>query len=164
MRTRQTALAALLIAVLATLAACTNQPSSQVATAQSPDQEQAATTNPTNSPDARRFAACLRERGIDVPDPQPGQQVRLPSKDDKTRDALRACAQFAPPSQQEESSFDPAAARAYAACIRAQGLPDFPDPDERGPRIPKDLVNDERFAAADRECAVHLNEGKEGKQ
>jgi hypothetical protein len=160
MRTR--ILAALAIAALATLTACTNQPSSQVATAESPGGT-TATATPTQDP--RRFAECLRGRGIDVPDPQPGEQVELPDKDDRTRAALRACAQFAPPSRPEnESAFDPAASRAYAACIRQQGFPDFPDPDERGPRIPKDLVNDERFTAADRECAHHLNEGKGSKK
>lgn len=149
-----------MIAVLAMLTACTNPPSNEVATADSP----AATTSSTSdaTPDPRRFAACLRERGVDVADPQPGQQVELPNKDDKTRSALRACAEFAPPSQQEDSSIDPAAARAYAQCVRAQGFPDFPDPDENGPRIPKNLIDDERFNTADRECAHHLNETKGG--
>jgi hypothetical protein len=162
---RQLTTAALLVAALATAGACTNPPSSQVATAQSPDQTAtAAPGDPTNSPDPRRFAACLRERGVDVPDPQPGEDLKLPNKDDRTRSALRACAQFAPPSQQEETGFDPAASRAYAQCVREQGFPDFPDPDERGPRIPKDLINDDRFNAADRECAHHLNESKGNKK
>lgn len=151
---------AVLIAALAMLAACTPQPSNEIATASSPAATSSATAKST--PDAHRFAACLRERGIDVADPAPGGQVELPNKDDKTREALRACAQFAPPSQQQDSAFDPAASRAYAQCVRAQGLQDFPDPDERGPRIPKDLVNDERFKAADQECAHHLNGSKSG--
>ncbi|MBM7789773.1 hypothetical protein [Tenggerimyces flavus] len=157
--TRHTNLA-VLIAALAMATACTPPPSNEIATAASPTATTSATSRATADP--HRFAACLRERGIDVADPRPGQQVELPDKDDRTREALRACAQFAPPSQQQESSFDPAAARAYAQCVRAQGLPDFPDPDERGPRIPKNLIDDERFRAADQECSHHLNDAKGG--
>lgn len=150
-----------MVAVLAILTACTNPPSDQVATAES----SATPTNSTSTPDPRRFAACLRERGIDVPDPGPGEQVELQTKDDKTRAALRACAQYAPPREQEEDSvLDPAASRAFAQCIREHGFPDFPDPDEQGPRIPKDLIHDERYTAAERECAHFLNEDKGSKQ
>lgn len=155
---------ALLAIALATLAvACTNDKDDNgVATGLSPGQTASPTA--TTTPDARRFAACLRERGIEVADPPPGGQVEIPEKDDDTRAALRACARYAPPSRQEQGTIDPAAARAYAACIREKGFPDFPDPDSNGPRIPKELVKDERFEAADRECGPLLNNGKGGKQ
>jgi hypothetical protein len=154
---------ALVIAIVAATAACTSADDGNgVATAQSPGQ----TSSPSadGASNAQAFAACLRERGIDVADPRPGEQVEIPAKDDETRDALRACARFAPPSQQRERGLDPAAARAYAGCIREQGFPDFPDPDANGLRIPKDLIGNEQFEAADRECAPLLNESKGGKQ
>jgi hypothetical protein len=137
------------------LAACAKDGAEGVASAES------STVAPSTAPDGKQFAACLRERGIDVADPTPGGQVRLAGKDDRTRAALRACQRFAPPQEpQAEGSVDPAAARAYAACIRGKGFPDFPDPDARGPQIPKNLVHDQRFKTADRECAHHLNEAK----
>src|SRR6516165_8905856 len=43
-----------------------------------------------------KFAECMRSRGIDVPDPQPGQ-VQIPvATDPATAAALRACQQWLP--------------------------------------------------------------------
>ena len=162
---RSLAVAALVAAGLASATACTGDSGGPgVATASSSDEPSAQATA-SGAPDARRFAACLRERGIEVADPPPGEQVELATKDERTRAALNACARYAPPSDRGgESPIDLASARAYAACVRDKGFPDFPDPDSSGPRIPKDLIDDERFEAADRECAHHLNEGKGGKE
>jgi hypothetical protein len=146
---------AFVVVMVLGLAGCTDDGAGEVATAQS------STVAPSAAPDGKQFAACLRERGIDVADPTPGGQVRLPNKDERTRAALRACQRFAPPQEPSgEGTFDAAAARAYAACIRGKGFPDFPDPDSRGPQIPKNLIHNERFKTADRECAHHLNEAK----
>lgn len=153
------AAAALALFVLG-LSGCSPGPDeSGVASAQSESPQPSSPISAGGKATAQQFAACLRARGIDVEDPPPGQQVKLTSKDDKTRDALRACAQFAPHTSSEpEDSFDPVAARAYAACIRSKGFPDFPDPDDQGLRIPKNLINDERYNQADRECASQLTQ------
>jgi hypothetical protein len=42
------------------------------------------------------FAECLRERGFDVADPQPGTGLGMP--DDVTDEAIEACGAFAPDS------------------------------------------------------------------
>ncbi len=153
---------ALAIAALGAIACVAEDDGHGIATGSSPGQTDAPSATASQNP--QRFAACLRERGIDVADPAPGEQVEIPEKDDRTRAALRFCAEFAPPNQNEERAIDPAAARAYAGCIRGKGFPDFPDPDANGPRIPKDLIDDERFKTADRECSALLNQGKAGKQ
>ena len=156
-------LTTVMLLVAAGLTACANDASDDVATAESPGVS--ATVSPSATPDAKQFAACLRARGLEVDDPPQGGQVRLNSKDDKTRAALRACQRYAPvTTRDDEGAIDPAAARAYAACIRGKGFPDFPDPDSRGPQIPKDLIHDERFKAADRDCAHHLSETKGAKE
>lgn len=146
------------------LSACSQRPDEQgVASAQSESPRALSPGRASGTASAHEFAACLRARGLDVEDPPPGEQVRLESKDEKTRAALSACAQFAPSTSSEsEDAFDPVAGRAYAACIRTKGFPDFPDPDDQGLRIPKSLVNDSRYAQANRECASHLNQSTGG--
>ncbi len=161
MRSRHGAIALALVALTLTAACAADEDGNGVATGVSPGQT--ATPSASANQNPQRFAACLREHGVDVADPPPGEQVEIPAKDDRTRAALRFCAEFAPPNQNADRTLDPAAARAYAGCIRDKGFPDFPDPDANGLRIPKDLINDERFKAADRECSVLLNEGKGGK-
>jgi hypothetical protein len=154
-----------LVAVLlvAGLTSCSPAAGNKVASARS-ESPQASVPATSVAPDTgRQFAACLRSRGVDVADPAPGQQVQLKSKDDKAKAALRACAQFAPiATTGPDDTFDPVAARAYAACIRAKGFPDFPDPDDQGIRVPKNLVNDARFNQADRDCAPLLNQPSGG--
>ena len=84
---------------------------------------------------AREYAACMRENGVDVPDPDPATGMVLiePGLDqDRLAEANEACADLAPgltgpdgggpdPAQLEQS-------RRFAECMRANGLPDFPDP------------------------------------
>jgi hypothetical protein len=45
------------------------------------------------------MARCLREHGVDVPDPRPGQPLRLPpggSRDTKVQQAMQDCQRAAP--------------------------------------------------------------------
>jgi hypothetical protein len=135
------------------LTGCAGQADKKVASAQDPSHPSSATSSSTATPDARQFAACLRARGIDVADPRPGGNVQLTTKDDKTRAAIAACQQYAPTTTDRTDNIDPESARSYAACIRGKGFPDFPDPDASGPRIPKELIHDQRFNAADRDCS-----------
>jgi hypothetical protein len=105
----------------------------------------------------RQFVECLREQGVDVADPQPGQPLELDKANDPaTRDALRACREFAPAaSNREKAEVDLGQQREYAACMRANGLSDFPDPDpDAGLLIPKSMVNSPEFQRADGECGA----------
>jgi hypothetical protein len=80
------------------------------------------------------FAQCLRENGIDVPDPGSGERgaVQITGDPEDLREAEEACASYrekiTPPDlsdAQKEELKD--AALAHARCMRAQGV-DFPDP------------------------------------
>jgi len=89
----------------------------------------------------RAFAACMRENGVDVPDPEPGSANGkraiggLANIDkDKLSAALDACRDLMPsggnggtltPEQLDRQ-------RQFAACMRENGVPDFPDPDPNG--------------------------------
>ena len=94
------------------------------------------------------FAECMREHGVDMPDPQPGQQglviggtttkgpngtksVGIDPDDPATKKALAACqeevgeiGQEPSPQEQEEFKED---ALAFAECMREHGV-DMPDP------------------------------------
>jgi hypothetical protein len=86
---------------------------------------------------AIKFARCMREHGIDMPDPQPGQRgIRITQpkgvSPQKMRAADEACQKYledvAPPelSEEEQKEFKDAAL-AHARCMREHGI-DFPDP------------------------------------
>jgi hypothetical protein len=103
-------------------------------TAQAADQE------------GRQFAQCMREHGVDLPDPQPGDKgrVSLDGLDkDKVLGAVDACRDLMP-SGGEKGKLNPdqlEKQRALAVCMRANGVPDFPDPDPNGAAV-RDYVLD----------------------
>ncbi len=103
------------------------------------------------------YAKCMRENGIDMPDPQfDGGRVTMragsPGRKldpDKMRVAQKACAKYQeaiePPEMSDEDRAEfKEAALENARCMRENGVPDFPDPsfDENGGaqvRISKEL-------------------------
>jgi hypothetical protein len=108
---------------------------------------------------ARQYVGCLRGHGIDLPDPAPGGRgkVVIPDRNQQGLDeALSACRQYAPESESNPEAAM-ASARAYAACMRENGLADFPDPDpDKGPVFPKSFQSNPAYEAANRACAHHL--------
>jgi hypothetical protein len=105
-----------------------------------------------------RFAECMREHGIDVPDPQPGGGsielgrsdgpggdgpdtqgaiggAPLDLDDPDTQRAMEACqdelGEAAPELSAEDEQEMRDAALRYAQCMREHGI-DFPDPDVSG--------------------------------
>ena len=103
------------------------------------------------------FARCMRENGVDMPDPKfeggrvtmraggPGDTISR----EKMQAAQKACAKYQkaikPPDLSDaEQAENKKAALANAKCMRENGVPDFPDPvfDENGGaqiRITKEL-------------------------
>nr|BFE81835.1 hypothetical protein GCM10020093_044360 [Planobispora longispora] len=86
---------------LAVLTACGQAPKAEVATAGST----ASSTGPSASPSASaqedgvKYAQCMRENGIDMPDPEPGgERVKIAGKVDKNKfdKAHKACQKYAP--------------------------------------------------------------------
>jgi hypothetical protein len=86
-----------------------------------------------------RFAQCMREHGVDMPDPRTGgrQVFRVGPNEETTpeemEEAQRACRkyqqQIRPPelSEEEREEFREAAL-AHARCMRENGIENFPDP------------------------------------
>ncbi|WKU02693.1 hypothetical protein [Micromonospora sp. HUAS LYJ1] len=86
-----------------------------------------------------KFTACLREQGLDVPDPQPGQNgPRFNFGGDvdpaKVQAALQQCREYAPnggqPRQLDAGQVEQV--RKLARCMRENGVPNFPDPSADG--------------------------------
>jgi hypothetical protein len=89
----------------------------------------------------RKFAACMRKEGIDVADPKDGAIVTpvqpaaeagaADSGQNKNQKALEKCREFMPAGGEPPklSPEDVEKMRAYAKCIRANGVAGFPDPD-----------------------------------
>jgi hypothetical protein len=113
-----------------------------------------------------KYSKCMRENGLpDFPDPQTndggGFSLSLPEGTDrqKVEEAEKKCKQFMPnggqPQKPSPEMID--SARKMAQCMRENGFPDFPDPDENGgisikggPGLdPKDP----KFQEAEKKCA-----------
>jgi hypothetical protein len=125
----------------AALAACSGGAApSGVATLQSPDT--AASSAPSASPSASldpetarlEFARCMRDHGVDVPDPGAGGGVAIAINGDsadakKTQAAIEACQQFmgTPGDAPEVDQAMQDNMLAFSKCMREHGV-DMPDP------------------------------------
>jgi hypothetical protein len=116
----------------------------QVATLRTPDPEAVASAPPSDDIDGQeallQFASCMRDNGIDFPDPQfgvdgqgfgqPPDGVDFLSSD--FLDAIESCQQYLEALQPEVDAVQQAEQNeqliAFAECMRSEGV-DFPDPD-----------------------------------
>ncbi len=116
---------------------------------------------------ALAFAKCMREHGIDMPDPKVDANGRMNMRvngrgvdDAKMRAAQTACqdkmgGSFGPGSGPADPRFQEAALK-YSQCMRQHGVPKFPDPQPNGGLLVRsgDGVdpNSPTFKAADKTC------------
>ena len=109
-----------------------------------------------DEPDATAAAECMREQGIDIPDPQGGQGVQkleLPEgvTEEQLRTAQKKCEDKRPklPGQDETDPEQLAEmhdqAMKFAACMRKEGL-DYPDPVLENGRL---LIKTSQLAPSD---------------
>ncbi len=121
---------------------------------------------------ALKYAQCMRAHGVpDFPDPDPNGQFRGVGHEQqgnpKFSAAQQACRALAPGGEHENFG-DPAfvsQARQFSQCMRAHGLPDFPDPDAQG-RLRgtgHEQQGDPRYRAAFEACRSKLPGGGEHK-
>ncbi|MEA2026393.1 MAG: hypothetical protein U9O18_06855 [Chloroflexota bacterium] len=133
--------------ILSMLMAATSSVAAQVATLRTPDPDAEASAAPAEEIDGQeailQFTACLRDNGVDLPDPQFGAEGgffggdggEFGGIDFMSRDflaAMQACQHLLEalrpeidPEQQAEQTEE---MLAFAECMRAEGI-DFPDPD-----------------------------------
>ena len=128
-----------------------------------------------------QFTRCMREHGIDLPDPDENGSVLLAPDDgdidvhnDEFREAERACMEFLPSRDgvsEEDAAQMEDKLRALAECMRDHGF-DIPDPvivrpgDQAPGDIPDDPpdidFDDPEFRAAERECSEEVDLGIPG--
>ncbi|GAA4726319.1 hypothetical protein [Phytohabitans rumicis] len=128
------------------LAGCGSEPEPSVASAtDAPDRPAATTDVVAQYVEAqRKWVACMRQQSFDLPDPDAKGQVDFSGlgdglelkKNPKWSEAQKACQEFKVPISEEElyplTAEQIANARAYSACRRANGRPDYPDPKPNG--------------------------------
>lgn len=175
------AVAVALAGLVLVLAGCGSADEPQVATAGGAGAATSTTTGAAPAADdeerMRQFAACMREHGIDMPDPQPGGPVRIGGSNNKVdRDtmqaAMQACRSLMPNGGEPPklSPEDLEKARAMAACMREHGV-DVPDPDpdsggmvmrrdENSPRVDEEKMR-QAFEAC-RHLGPELGPGRAG--
>jgi hypothetical protein len=138
------------------------------------------TTRPGGSGDPKQkalaYARCLRQHGIDMPDPKfdaagrVGQQLPqgVGPDDPKFKAADQACKQFAPSGEPDNPDLQTQQQMvAYARCMRQHGV-NIPDP-KPGEGINVDASqgvnpNDPKFKAADQACQQYAPKGAGEKQ
>jgi hypothetical protein len=148
------------------LAGCGSARTPGVATAGGATRGASASASASADPAARerQFASCMRQHGVDMPDPDPGDKnITLPGGDHgKNSAAVQACQHLlggklgARPDATQLAKL-----RAYARCMRAHGIADFPDPDPAtgGFTLPKHATgdldpNDPAFQQAQQSCTA----------
>jgi hypothetical protein len=107
-----------------------------------------------------KFAQCMREHGVDLPDPKPGEGIQLRVGPDTSREtmnaAMEACREFNPQGNGGPAGGNPQNAenvRKFAQCMRDNGVESFPDPtDQGGMLVDGSVTQDPDFTAAQQKC------------
>ncbi|MET7277770.1 hypothetical protein ABZS29_06020 [Kribbella sp. NPDC005582] len=163
---RKTTLAAAALAAVVLLTGCgANEPDNQVASGSGASQGQPtapSSASPSLSPGERavKFTQCLRENGLNVPDPEPGKppMFKFDSKSGVSREqvdkAMEACRQYNPQVEGEANPQQEENGRKHAECMRKNGVEKFPDPKpgQRGIMIGPEVGEDPDFPKAQEAC------------
>ncbi len=155
-RRRRPLAAPALIAVAALIGACG---SSAPATGTGSATGSGGDNNATNAQKAVQFANCMRSNGVsDFPDPGPGKLTidgiangsSLDPSAPAFKQALTACKKLEPAgfAGSKRTPQQQAAALKFAQCVRANGVPDFPDPTPNSPLIDTNRIPSARGRGA----------------
>lgn len=126
------------------------------------------TTEPLGEGELHRklleYAQCLRDQGLDVEDPEPGEGIQLQNEGgpNEADAALEACEHLAPPApsggdegEQREDMLD------YAQCMRDNGVEKFEDPKPgEGIHAGPETFEDPDFPAAEKKCNEEIMGGQ----
>ncbi|TCO56929.1 hypothetical protein EV192_106404 [Actinocrispum wychmicini] len=99
----------------------------------------------SQSGDGRQYAQCMRDHGVDIPDPDPNGQMGDLAKIDRDSQAFKtaaeACQKFLPYggdlSKIDSKMLDQL--RGFTQCLRDHGM-DVPDPDPNSPSLGLDQM------------------------
>jgi hypothetical protein len=162
----------LVLAVTLALAGCATRDAASIASANgnrysSPQPVQS--LSPEES--AFKFAQCMRDHGVDMPDPQTdgagGFGVTINGENqslskEKVDAAMEACRQYAPFGGDATGKPDAQAQEnmlKFSQCMRDNGVESFPDPDGNRLMIDETVGSDPDFPAAQEKCAKEFLPG-----
>jgi hypothetical protein len=112
------------------------------------------------------YAQCLRDQGIDVEDPAPGEGIAIQNEGDpgESDAALEACedvAPGAPPGGERDEDEVRQQMLDYAQCMRDNGVESFEDPKPgEGTHLGPDQANDPDFEEAEEVCNEQIMGGQ----
>lgn len=120
------------------------------------------------------FAKCMREHGVDMPDPTNGRfELKVkPGDQKKAEEAQMACRKIledvAPPISEEQQARQREAALEYAKCMREHGIemadPEFKEGGGMTMRVPEGMQEDDpKFKEAQKACEPILRAVRPGK-
>ncbi|MFI6919813.1 hypothetical protein ACIBIZ_07650 [Nonomuraea spiralis] len=119
---------------------------------------------------AIKYTTCLREQGVDVPDPGPDGRIQMKfdkssGSPEKIQKAMDACKEFQPAGMTSGKGNDPKTAEAMrkqAQCMRDNGVEAFPDPEGGMVRITREVGEDPDFKSAQEKCRMNIGGGQGG--
>ncbi|MCJ0868672.1 hypothetical protein [Streptomyces sp. AP-93] len=120
-----------LLSTVLLLSGCSGSPSASPSVSPSTSAPQSGRSKGAVDPKQADFFQCLKEKGLPMKETDSGIPVVDSSKADltKVKEAEAACEsrRSVPPATPEEL----AAAKTFTACMRANGVANFPDPDPK---------------------------------
>jgi hypothetical protein len=135
------------------LTACSQAPSASPGVAAIGDPSSTATSAPPAGKgldQALKYSDCMRRNGVpSFPDPQQtdggasiniGKDSGIDPESPQFKAAENACASLRPGGDDNANPLDPTKISAWTACIRAHGVPNFPDPTNNGNAMQLDLT------------------------
>ncbi|MFJ2833645.1 hypothetical protein ACIPC1_39910 [Streptomyces sp. NPDC087263] len=117
--------------------------------------------------DGLKFAQCMRENGLpEFEDPKPGEGMGagIDPQSPEFQKAEAACKQYMPAPPEVEGGSGPGDVwptedkLKYAKCMRENGVPSFPDPDEDGGFKLEVDPNTPQFQTAEKACEKYQPE------
>lgn len=112
------------------------------------------------------YAQCLRDQGLDVDDPAPGEGIQLENEGDPTQSdaALKACediAPAAPPGGERDEQEVRQQMLDFSQCMRDNGVESFEDPKPgEGTHIGPEQAEDPDFEKAEQICNEKIMGGQ----
>jgi hypothetical protein len=163
MRIRTTLVLAV-VPLAISLAACSSGSSNDGVASVKSAKPSASASSSANAQDAQlKFAQCMRENGVNVKDPEPGQPVHVTisggADSGKLEKATQKCQHFLQEGGVASGGNDQAGQDAmlkYAQCMRKNGV-NMPDPKPGGGlKLQAPQGSQEKIQAAEKKCQQYL--------
>ena len=152
-----------LVSIVAlSLTACGSSKSEEAGVATAERAPDGAAAKPASDQDKlHEFGQCMRENGIDMPDPKSRDDLGIPTnapRDLRMRMILGQCMDLLPAAEPVRADpVEMAKQRKFAKCLRAHGLPEVPDPEPALGAIafpPSVEFGSEKYRKAAKACGV----------